>query len=181
MKLLLFGLVCALHFLNCLALDNGLGRTPQIGWNTSVALSIRLLCRTRPMPSSNTDWTNSAIYIYINIDDCWARSRNHSTKVVIPDNSTFPDFEGMIKYIHSKGLKLGLYSDAGTSTCARCPGSLGYEEIDADTYAKWDVDYLKYDSCYSKNESAQDRYTKMRDALNKTGRPIFLFLMQWRL
>ena len=82
----------------------------------------------------------------------------------------------MIKYIHSKGLKFGLYSDAGTNTCACRPGSLGYEEIDANTYAQWNVDYLKYDSCYDRNEPAKERYTKMRDALNKTGRPIFYSL-----
>ena len=80
-------------------------------------------------------------YVYVNIDDCWAGSRD-SNKIIVPDPEKFPDFQGMIKYIHSKGLKFGLYSDAGTNTCARRLGSLGYVEIDANTYAQWNVDYL---------------------------------------
>ena len=79
----------------------------------------------------------------------------------------------MADYIHSLGLKFGLYSDAGFTTCALRPGSLGYETIDAETYAEWGVDYLKYDNCHSDGTRPAVRYPVMHDALNKTGRPIF--------
>ena len=79
----------------------------------------------------------------------------------------------------SKGLKFGFYSDAGTETCQGRPGSLGYEDIDARTYANWTVDYLKYDNCHSGTTPPEKRYTAMRDALNKTGRPIFFAMCEW--
>ena len=85
----------------------------------------------------------------------------------------------MVDYAHSKGLLFGLYSDAGTKTCAERPGSLGYEEIDAKTYAEWEIDYLKYDNCFNEGKSSLERYPVMRDALNKTGRAIFYSLCQW--
>ena len=117
-------------------------------------------------------------YTYVCLDDCWAKSRD-ANNVIQPDTEAFPDFQGMIDYVHSKGLKFGLYSDAGTKTCAGRPGSLGYEEIDADTYAKWKVDFLKYDNCNNNKIPSQKRYTAMRDALNKTGRPIFFSMCSW--
>jgi len=82
-------------------------------------------------------------------------------------------------YVHSKGLKFGLYSDAGTKTCQRRPGSLGYEDVDAETYASWGVDYLKYDNCYDNGTKPEVRYPVMRDALNKTGHPIFFSVCEW--
>ena len=177
MKLLAFGLVCALRFLGCLALDNGLGRTPQMGWNSwnHFHCGINQTIVEQTADAFIKYGLDKLGYEYVNIDDCWAKSRD-SNKVVVPDPATFPDFQGMIDYVHSKGLKFGLYSDAGATTCAKRPGSLGYEEIDANTYAKWKVDYLKYDSCYPEGVPAQQRYTTMRDALNKTGRPIFYSL-----
>lgn len=92
--------------------------------------------------------------------------------------------------VHSLGLKFGLYSDAGNLTCAGRPGlrlvilvnvvgSLGYEKIDAQTYASWTVDYLKYDNCYNDDIPPQERYPIMRDALNATGRPIFYSMCEW--
>ena len=177
MKLLVFELVCVLHFLSCLALDNGLGRTPQMGWNSwnHFHCGINQTIVEQTAHAFIAYGLDKIGYEYVNIDDCWAKSRD-SNKVVVPDPVAFPDFQGMIDYVHSKGLKFGLYSDAGTMTCAKRPGSLGYEEIDANTYAKWKVDYLKYDSCNDENLPAQQRYTAMRDALNKTGRPIFYSL-----
>ena len=177
MKLLVFGLACSLYFLCCLALDNGLGRTPQMGWNSwnHFHCGINQTIVEQTADAFIKYGLDKLGYEYVNIDDCWAKSRD-SNKVVVPDPATFPDFQGMIDYVHSKGLKFGLYSDAGSMTCAKRPGSLGYEEIDANTYAKWKVDYLKYDGCNSQGEPAQQRYTAMRDALNKTGRPIFYSL-----
>ena len=82
-------------------------------------------------------------------------------------------------YIHSKGLKFGIYSSAGTLTCQGRPGSLGYEILDARSYADWGVDYLKYDNCHNKRISGKIRYPAMRDALNATGRPIYYSMCNW--
>ena len=171
---ILASVLCAL---GCLALDNGLGLMPQMGWNSwnHFNRSINQTIMQDTADAFIKYGLDKLGYVYVNVDDCWASSRD-SNKVIVPDPKTFPDFQGMIKYIHSKGLKFGLYSDAGTMTCAKRPGSLGYEEIDAKTYAQWNVDYLKYDSCNDENEPAKERYTAMRDALNKTGRPIFYSL-----
>lgn len=114
----------------------------------------------------------------MNVDDCWAKSRDNQN-IIQPDKSAFPDFKAMIDYVHSKGLRFGLYSDAGTKTCAGRPGSLGYESEDANMYAKWSVDYLKYDNCHSGLYPPQLRYPVMRDALNATGRPIFFSMCEW--
>ena len=117
-------------------------------------------------------------YKYVNIDDCWAKNRD-ANGIIQPDPDAFPDFQGMIDYIHSKGLLFGLYSDSGYKTCAGRPGSLGYEEEDAKTYAGWKVDYLKYDNCNNDAGLPITRYFDMGDALNKTGRPIFYSLCEW--
>lgn len=82
-------------------------------------------------------------------------------------------------YIHGKGLLFGLYSSAGTATCQHRAGGLDYEEVDAQDYALWGVDYLKYDNCNNEGRPAIERYTAMRDALNKTGRPIFYSICNW--
>jgi alpha-galactosidase len=87
--------------------------------------------------------------------------------------------KSLADYLHSKGLKFGLYSSAGTNTCEGRAGSLGYEDIDAADYASWGVDYLKYDNCFNKGLPAIERYPAMRDALNKTGRPIFYSICNW--
>jgi len=118
----------------------------------------------------------------VNIDDCWALSRDPSTHAIIPDPATFPSgIAALADYVHSRGLLFGLYSDAGTKTCAGRPGSLDYEDIDARTYAQWKVDYLKYDNCNSHvaNHTLKERYERMRDALNHTGRPIFYSACEW--
>jgi alpha-galactosidase len=86
---------------------------------------------------------------------------------------------GLAKYIHSKGLKFGLYSDAGYKTCAGRPGSLGFEAIDAKTFNEWEVDYLKYDNCFNSNASPKTRYTAMAHELHKLKRPIFLSMCEW--
>ncbi|GFZ15810.1 alpha-galactosidase 2 [Actinidia rufa] len=88
--------------------------------------------------------------------------------------------KALADYVHSKGLKIGIYSDAGTLTCAKTmPGSLGHEEQDANTFASWGIDYLKYDNCHNNGVSPQERYMKMSQALLKTGRPIFFSLCDW--
>lgn len=82
-------------------------------------------------------------------------------------------------YIHSKNMLFGLYSSAGTHTCAGRAGGLDYEVVDAQDYASWGVDYLKYDNCFNQHRPAIERYPAMRDALNATGRPIFYSICNW--
>lgn len=120
-------------------------------------------------------------YEYVNLDDCWHNSTRNPDGSISPDPIKFPS--GMLslsRYVHSKGLKFGLYSDAGSKTCAEFPGGRHFEKIDAKTYASWEVDYLKYDNCFAPAEDwVVDRYTDMRDALNSTGRTVFFSLCEW--
>lgn len=133
-------LILLLCLLPALGLDNGLGRTPPMGWNswnhfgckineTIIKETADLLVKTGLAAKG---------YKYLNIDDCWQIDRNLITREIVPDATKFPS--GMAKlaeYVHSKGLLFGLYSDAGTKTCQGRPGSYGFEEIDAQTYANW--------------------------------------------
>lgn len=119
-------------------------------------------------------------YNYVNIDDCWMAPNRTRDGIYQADPDKFPSgMKDLGDYVHSKGLKFGIYSSAGTKTCQGLPGSLGMEFTDASTFADWGVDFLKYDNCYNEKIPGIDRYTKMRDALNATGRPIFYSLCQW--
>ena len=155
-------------------LDNGLGLKPQMGWNSwnYFARTVNQTVIKQAADAIIAHGLDKLGYVYVNVDDCWAKSRG-SDKRLQPDPATFPDFQDMIDYVHSKGLLFGLYSDAGFKTCQSRPGSLDYEEIDALTFAEWKVDYLKYDNCRNRGLPSIVRYPPMRDALNKTGRPIF--------
>jgi len=118
-------------------------------------------------------------YQYVNLDDCWALYRDSAGRVH-PDPAKFPSgMFNLASYVHSLGLKIGIYSDAGNMTCAKRPGSLGHEVIDALTYAAWGIDFLKLDNCYSGTIPPQVRYPVMRDALNATGRPMVYSLCEW--
>lgn len=98
----------------------------------------------------------------------------------MPNMTAFPDgMKSVADYVHSKGLKLGIYSSAGSKTCAGYPGSLGYETQDATMYAEWGIDYFKYDNCYNEGVPALERYSTMGMALNATGREIFYSLCNW--
>ena len=131
-------------------------------------------------------------YIYVNIDDTWEGKRDANG--VLHTNAKFPDMKALADYVHSKGLKLGIYSGPGTKTCADYAGSLGHEEQDAKMYADWGIDYLKYDLCSfipdvmqkqaPNDKAAQMRlmiaaYDKMGKALKATGRPIVYSLCQY--
>ncbi|MEV0614344.1 NPCBM/NEW2 domain-containing protein [Nonomuraea sp. NPDC050404] len=123
-------------------------------------------------------------YQYVNIDDCWSLRERGPDGRLVPDPAKFPNgIKGVADYVHGKGLKLGIYGDAGTKTCAGYPGSLGHEEIDAQTWADWGVDYLKYDNCNNQSDGSQAdyirRYTAMRQALDKTGRPFVYSICEW--
>jgi alpha-galactosidase len=118
-------------------------------------------------------------YIYLNMDDCWHGERD-ADGFVQPDPKTFPSgIEALADYVHSKGMKLGIYSDAGRKTCAGRTGSFGHEYQDALQYARWGIDYLKYDWCSSENINPRGAYALMRDALRAAGRPIFFSMCEW--
>jgi alpha-galactosidase len=120
-------------------------------------------------------------YIYINIDDTWEGARDAQGNITT--NTKFPDMKALADYVHSKGLKIGIYSSPGPKTCAGYEGSFGHEEQDAKQYAAWGFDYLKYDWCSAgdiyKDTDMQPVYQKMGDALLKTGRPIVYSLCQY--
>jgi len=178
MRVVLLLLACAAAVL---ALDNGLAIKPQMGWNSwnkfGCGINEQLIRDTIDhIVSSNLA---DAGYRYVNLDDCWQLSRA-ADGTIVPDKKAFPNgIKPLADYAHSKGLLFGLYSDAGYKTCAGRPGSLGYETIDANTYAKWEVDYLKYDNCNTDGSKPEKRYPVMRDALNKTGRPILYSMCEW--
>jgi alpha-galactosidase len=163
------------------ALDNGLARTPPMGWNSwnkfGCDVSEQLIKETADaMVSSGM---KDAGYEYVVIDDCWQVSRDSSGNIV-PDAKRFPSgMKALADYVHSKGLKFGLYSDAGALTCQKRPGSRGYEFQDARQYAAWGVDYLKYDWCHHDNQNSEASYSLMRDALQKAGRPNVFSICEW--
>jgi alpha-galactosidase len=118
-------------------------------------------------------------YEYIVIDDCWQISRDENGEIVA-DKDKFPHgMKYVADYIHSKGLKFGIYSCAGKQTCQGRPGGLGHEYQDAITYARYGVDYLKYDWCNTSTQDPKSSYTNMRDALYTAGRPIVFSLCEW--
>ena len=120
-------------------------------------------------------------YTYLNVDDCWSAGRDAAGRLV-PDPKAFPQgMKPLVDYVHSKGLRFGIYADRGDATCAGYEGSLGHEAVDAQTWADWGVDYLKEDSCFASTDHATAfaQYDSMRRALNATGRPIFLSLCGW--
>ncbi|XP_037475779.1 alpha-galactosidase 3-like isoform X2 [Triticum dicoccoides] len=113
-------------------------------------------------------------------DDCWSYVKRGNKGQLLPDPKTFPSgIKSLADYVHGKGLKLGIYSDAGVSTCQVRPGSLHHEKDDAALFASWGVDYLKYDNCYNLGIPPKERYPPMRDALNSTGHQIFYSLCEW--
>jgi alpha-galactosidase len=120
-------------------------------------------------------------YEYIVIDDCWQSGRDAKGQIVA-DPKRFPSgMKALGDYIHSRGLKFGIYSDAGKLTCGKRPGSLGHEYQDARTYASWGVDYLKYDWCSTYSQDAKSTYEAMSDALRASGRPIVFSICEWGL
>jgi len=118
-------------------------------------------------------------YRYVNLDDCWQTSRDEDGTIVA-DPDRFPSgIAALADYVHARGLKFGLYTDAGRKTCQGRPGSYGYEEIDARTYALWGVDYVKVDWCYTEGLRPRIRYTVMKEALEASGRDIVFSICNW--
>ena len=119
-------------------------------------------------------------YQYVNVDDCWLLEEREPSGHIKVDPVAFPSgMKALSDYIHSKGLKFGLYSSAGYFSCEHRAGSMGSEEIDAQDFAKWEVDYIKYDNCNHGGQPNYPRFKKMSDELRKTGRPVFFSICNW--
>jgi alpha-galactosidase len=173
--------------------EDPVAKTPPMGWNSwnyfaEKVTDADVRAAADAMVASGM---RDAGYVYVNIDDGWQGERD--AKGVIHPNARFPDMKALAQYVHAKGLKLGIYSSPGPQTCAGYTGSLGHEKQDAQTYAEWGVDYLKYDLCSyldvmkakaPNDPEAQMRlmesaYGTMRSALNATHRPIVYSLCQY--
>lgn len=155
--------------------------TPQMGWNSwnrfACDIDEKLIRETADAMVKLG--LRDAGYRYINIDDCWQGARDVHGDIQ-PDPQRFPSgIKAVADYVHARGLKLGIYSDVGDTTCGHRPGSRGHEYQDAKTYAAWGVDYLKYDWCDSKGLNAAGAYTTMRDAIRAANRPILFSICEW--
>lgn len=164
-----------------------LALTPPMGWNSwnrfsgSVNESIVQQIAEAMVSSGMRD----AGYRYVVIDDTWQAPERDAGGNVLAERNRFPSgMQALAEHIHGLGLLFGIYSDRGTQTCAGRPGSYGFETADANTYAEWGVDYLKYDNCFiptgrEGTEAMREDYTAMRDALEATGRPIVYSICAW--
>jgi alpha-galactosidase len=163
------------------SVSDGLALTPPMGWNSWNKFGCNV---SEDMIKGMADamvksGMKDAGYVYVNIDDCWQVSRDEHANIV-PDPQRFPHgMKAVGDYIHSLGLKFGVYSDAGSKTCAGRPGGLGHEYQDALEYASWGVDYLKYDWCNTTTQDAKASYANIRKALDASGRPIVLSICEW--
>ena len=159
----------------------GLADTPQMGWSSWNKFQTNINeVLIRDIADKMVEYgLVDAGYIYLNLDDGWHGERDDQG-FIHEDLEKFPSgMKALADYLHSKGIKLGIYSDAGTNTCACYAGSLGHEYQDAFMYAQWGVDYLKYDWCYTTNVNPKGAYTLMRNALRKAGRPILFSMCEW--
>ncbi len=164
----------------CLSIGKGLVRTPPMGWNswncwgTSVdevkmKEAAEALIRTGLI---NHGWA------YVNIDDAWQGERDQKTGR-ISSNGKFPDMKALADFIHERGLKFGVYTDAGPKTCAGFEGSRSHEAIDAHTYSEWDVDYVKVDWCHTEGMDPKEAYSIFGKALAKCNRDIVFSICNW--
>jgi alpha-galactosidase len=158
-----------------------LALTPPMGWNSWNKFACNIdeqLIRTIADAMVETGLRDAG-YVYLNLDDCWHGERD-SLGFIQPDPVKFPSgMKALADYVHSKGLKIGLYSDAGRKTCGGRPGSFGHEYQDALQYARWGIDYLKYDWCESQDINPKGAYNLMRDALRAAGRPVLFSMCEW--
>ena len=159
-------------------------KTPPMGWNTwntfGEDINDRLIRETADVMVESG--LLSAGYEYLVIDDCWSeRDRDPVTGKIVPDRNKFPDgMRAVSDYVHSKGLKFGMYSCAGVRTCANYPGSFEHEYLDAETFAEFGCDYLKYDYCFKPtNFDGELLYRRMGLALRTCGRDIVFSMCNW--
>ncbi len=155
--------------------------TPPMGWNSYNTFGIdineeKVINAADAMVESKMA---DAGYEYIVIDDGWQIDRDENGKI-IADSVRFPNgIKHVVDYVHSKGLKFGIYTDLGTLTCGSLPGSYGYEKIDAQTYADWGVDFIKADWCNTDGLDTRTQYKIMSDAIKATGRPMLFSICEW--
>ena len=183
-RLLLFFAVALLISLHTTAANrDSLALTPPMGfmtWNKYKEDINEQLIR-QIADKMAADGYAEAGYKYIFIDDAWQGGRDKRNNI-LPDPEKFPSgMKALADYVHSKGLRLGIYSDAALLTCAGYTASYGFEQQDAKTFAEWGIDYLKYDYCHAPSDSAvaHERYKKMADALQNSGRKIVLGVCEW--
>ncbi|MEU5725947.1 NPCBM/NEW2 domain-containing protein [Micromonospora sp. NPDC047738] len=156
--------------------------TPPMGWNSWNKFHCNI---TEGLIRQTADamvgsGMRAAGYEYVNIDDCWMAPERDENGYLQSDPQRFPGgIKALADYVHERGLKLGIYSSAGTKTCQGRPASLGYEDKDAQRFAEWGVDLLKYDNCNNQGVPAIERYTVMAEALAATGRPIVYSICEW--
>ncbi|WP_171991054.1 NPCBM/NEW2 domain-containing protein [Streptomyces sp. JHA26] len=169
-----------------LAPDDGLALTPPMGFNNWNSTHCRAEFNEAMVKGIADIFVAKGLkdagYEYVNLDDCWALPQRGADGKLVPDPVRFPNgIDAVADYVHAKGLKLGIYTSAGTKTCdsTGMPGALGHEYSDAQQFADWGVDYLKYDNCNNQGVDAVQRYTTMRDALRATGRPIVYSICEW--
>src|ERR1700761_4132944 len=165
------------------ALDNGLAKTPPMGWNSWNKFGCKGLNEKVVRETADTmvsSGMRDAGYQFVILDDCWQTGRDTNGNIVA-DAERFPSgIKALADYVHSKGLKFGIYTDAGTMTCAKRLGSIGHEYQDAKQYATWGVDYLKEDWCNTlSGQNSESSYTLMRNALAESGRPIVFSICEW--
>ncbi|MBS1593748.1 MAG: glycoside hydrolase family 27 protein [Bacteroidetes bacterium] len=176
--------LCLIILIGCSAVAQkypNLAPTPPMGWNSWNIFHCDIdEWKVKAMADAMAaNGMKDAGYQYVVIDDCWQVARDKDG-YVIADSARFPSgIKALADYIHSKGLKFGIYSCGGRLTCQRRPGGAGYEVKDAQRYAEWGVDYLKYDWCNSDGLTSQVQYSTMRDALHRAGRPIVFSLCEW--
>ncbi len=159
----------------------GLAATPQMGWNSWNKFGVNI---NEDLIKATADkmvelGLVDAGYIYLNLDDGWHGERDEQGFIQVNPEKFPSGMKALADYVHSKGMKLGLYSDVGPKTCAMCEGSLGHEYQDAYTYAQWGIDYLKYDWCHNTDLNPKGAYKLMSNALKATGRPIFYSMCEW--
>ncbi|MFF7972554.1 NPCBM/NEW2 domain-containing protein [Streptomyces sp. NPDC007905] len=178
------------HPLAAPSLADGLALTPPMGFNNWNSTHCRADFNEAMVEGIADLFVDKGLkdagYQYVNLDDCWALPSRDANGKLVPDPARFPNgIKAVADYVHSKGLKLGIYTSAGTKTCnsAGFPGALGHEYSDAQQFADWGVDYLKYDNCNNLGVDAKTRYRTMRDALQaaseKTGRPLVYSICEW--
>ncbi|HPG37818.1 MAG TPA: glycoside hydrolase family 27 protein [bacterium] len=181
-RLLIFLFFFSYHFLYAQKFTE-LALTPPMGWNSwnCFECDVHEQLIREIADAMIASGMKDAGYEYIVIDDCWQVDRDKDG-FIVADPQRFPSgIKALADYVHDKGLKFGLYSCAGQMTCAKRPGSRGHEFQDAIMYARWGVDYLKYDWCNTEGQTAQESYSLMRDALYATGRPVVFSLCEWGL
>ncbi len=192
MKKVISTLFCLIPVLTVLAQGNvykqeptkfeGLAMTPPMGWNSwntfETNIDEKLVKETADIMVASG--MKDAGYTYIVLDDGWMTRERDANGNLVPDPEKFPNgMKALIDYVHSKGLKFGLYNCAGTKTCAGYPGTRGYEYQDARFYASLGIDFLKYDWCNTEGITAKEAYTTMSNALKKAGKPIVFSLCEW--